>query len=101
MADSEQRLLMAAFPGRTDEELCRDLGTTVPAIKSTWRTILNRAASRLPDLFEQTTQMDAHTGERGKERRRRLLTYLRDHPEELRPLSRRLFDERRRMSRSP
>jgi hypothetical protein len=87
----EQRLLMAALPGRTDEELCRDLGTTVPAVKSTWRTIFSRAATRLPDLFEETTRMDAHTGERGKERRRRLLTYLRDHPEELRPLSRTQF----------
>jgi len=94
---SEQRLLMAALPGRTDEELCRDLDTTLPAVKSTWRSIFNRAATRLPDLFEETTRMDALTGERGKERRRPLLTYLRDHPEELRPLSRAIFAERRRM----
>ena len=97
---SEQRLLMAALPGRTDEDLCRDLDTTVPAVKSTWRAIFNRAATGLPDLFGATTRMDALTGERGKERRRRLLTYLRDHPEELRPLSRSLFAERRRMGRS-
>ncbi len=96
----EQRLLMAALSGRTDEELCRDLGTTVPAVKSTWRTIFSRAGTRLPDLFEDTTRIDAHTGERGKERRRRLLTYLRDHPEELRPLSRTLFAEGRRVGRS-
>jgi hypothetical protein len=93
----EQRLLMAALTGRTDEELSRDLDTTVPAVKGTWRSIFNRAATRMPDLFQETTRMDAHTGERGKERRRRLLTYLRDHPEELRPLSRALFAERRRM----
>ena len=99
-SSSEQRLLIAALGGGTDEELCRGLGTTVPAVKSTWRTIFNRAASRLPDLFEETTRIDAHTGERGKERRRRLLTYLRDHPEELRPLSRTLRDERRGVARS-
>ena len=99
-SSSEQRLLMAALTGRTDDELSRDVDTTVPAVKSTWRSIFNRAASRLPDLFEETTRMDAHTGERGRERRRRLLTYLREHPEELRPLSRTLLDERRGMARS-
>ena len=91
----EQQLLMVALRGGTDEELCQELGTTVPAIKSTWRSVFKRAASRLPDLFEETTRMDAHTGQRGKERRRRLLTYLREHPEELRPLSRTLFAKRR------
>src|SRR5687768_6982783 len=97
----EQRLLTAALPGwRTDEELCRDLNTTVPAVKSTWRTIFTRAASRLPDLFEVTTQVDALSGKRGKERRRLLLAYLRDHPEELRPLSRTLLDESPRLARS-
>jgi hypothetical protein len=93
--------LTAALPGwRTDEELCRDLNTTVPAVKSTWRTIFTRAASRLPDVFEVTTQVDALSGQRGKERRRLLLAYLRDHPEELRPLSRTLLDESRRLARS-
>jgi hypothetical protein len=97
----EQRLLTAALPGRrTDEELCRDLDTTVPAVKSTWRTIFTRAASRLPDLFEVTTQMDAGSGKRGKERRRLLLAYLRDHPEELRPLSQRIIDEGPRIAGS-
>jgi len=87
----EQRLLLAALPGRTDEELCRELGTSVPTVKSMWRTIFNRAASRLPELFPDHLQMDARHAERGKEKRRHLLAHLREHPEELRPVSRRLY----------
>ena len=85
----EQRLLLAALPGRTDEELCRELYTSVPTVKSMWRTIFNRAAARLPELFPDHLHMDARNAERGKERRRHLLAYLREHPEELRPVSRR------------
>ena len=87
----EQRLLLAALPGRTDEELCRELGTSVPTVKSMWRTIFNRAASHLPELFSDHLQMEARNAERGKEKRRHLLAYLRDHPEELRPVSRKLL----------
>jgi hypothetical protein len=87
----EQRLLIAALPGRTDEELCRELGTSVPTVKSMWRTIFNRAASHLPELFSDHLQMGARHAERGKEKRRHLLAYLRDHPEELRPVSRKLL----------
>jgi hypothetical protein len=77
------------------------MDTTVPAVKSTWRTIFTRVASRLPDLFEVTTQVDAGSGKRGKERRRLLLAYLRDHPEELRPVSQRIIDESSRMPWRP
>jgi len=87
----EQRLLLAALPGRTDEELCRELGTSVPTVKSMWRTIFNRTASRLPELFPDHLQMDARNAERGKEKRRHLLAYLREHPEELRPVSRKFL----------
>ena len=84
----EQRLLLAALPGRTDEELCRELGMSLPTAKSIWRSIYNRAASRLPGLFPDQLQMDVQNAERGKEKRRHLLAYLREHPEELRPVSR-------------
>ena len=88
----EQRLLLSALPGRTDEELCRELGTSVPTVKSMWRAIFNRAASRLPGLFpEDHLQAGAHNAARGKEKRRHLLAYLREHPEELRPVSRKLL----------
>lgn len=84
---SEQRLLLAALPGRTDEELCRELGRSLPTVKGTWRSIYDRAASHLPELYPAHLQMDSRNIEKGKGKRRRLLAYHREHPEELRPVS--------------
>ena len=47
----EQRLLLAALSGRTDEELSDHLGVSVSTVKNTWRSIYNRTASCLPELF--------------------------------------------------
>jgi hypothetical protein len=58
-----------------------------------WRTIFNRAASRVPELSPDHLQMAPRNAERGKEKRRHLLAYLPEHPEELRPVSRRLYSQ--------
>jgi hypothetical protein len=66
-------------------------------VKNSWRSIYNRAISSLPEIF-----LDNAQAKRGKEKKRRLLAYLRDHPEELRPVSRKLLlqaSTRRRFSR--
>jgi hypothetical protein len=86
----EQRLLLSALSGRTDEELSAELGTSASTVKNTWRSIYNRAISLLPVLFLDHSREDARSSERGKEKKRYLLAYLRDHPEELRPVSRKL-----------
>jgi hypothetical protein len=88
---SEQRLLLSALSDRTDEELCNELGTSLSTVKNTWRSVYNRAASRLPDLFPDNSQAGPPLSQRGKEKRRPLLAYLREHPEELRPVSRKLL----------
>lgn len=93
-SQGEQRLLICALSGGTDGELSARLRTSLSTIKNTWRSIYNRAASSLPELFPEAPQMDAQISMRGKEKRRRLLTYLREHPEELRPVSRRLLQQR-------
>ena len=85
---SEQRLLLSALSDRTDEELCDESGTSISTVKNTWRSIYNRAASRLPELFPDHPTADLRPSQRGKEKRRFLLAYLRQHPEELRPVSR-------------
>lgn len=92
-SQGEQQLLLAALSGRTDEELCDYLGAALSTIKNTWRSIYNRAASRLPELFPGAPQANAPVYLRGKEKRRRLLGYLREHPEELRPVSRKLLQK--------
>jgi hypothetical protein len=82
---AEQRLLLAALKGATDKELSDELGVSLSFIKKTWLSIYNRAAEMLLDL-RLTMSADA-ASHRGKEKKQHLLSYLRDHPEELRPLA--------------
>jgi hypothetical protein len=91
---SEQRLLTAAFDGGTDEDLARELTISVSAVKKAWQAIYQRIATVRPTLIP----IDAGrtwTRERGKEKKQRLMAYLRDHPEELRPVSRRVLEQHR------
>jgi hypothetical protein len=84
---SEQRLLLTALRGGTDEELSDDLGISLSAVKKTWGLIYERAAEHLPGFSSNHNGSTNGASERGKEKKQRLLTYLRDHPEEMRPAS--------------
>ena len=90
-SSSEQRLLSSALSGATDDQLAGTLGTSLATVKKMWVSIYNRVEDRLPALIPDRLPADASTGSRGKEKRRRLLAYLREHFEELRPVSRRLL----------
>jgi hypothetical protein len=90
-SQGEQKLLLSALSGGTDKELHDDLGASLSTVKNTWRSIYNRAALRLPELFLDQSKTDVRSSERGKEKKRHLLAYLREHPEELRPVSRKLL----------
>lgn len=83
---SEQRLLLTALGGGTDSELSDELGISLSAVKKTWLLIYDRVSSHLPGFSSNHDHLEGET-ERGKEKRRRLLAYLREHPEELRPAS--------------
>ena len=85
---SEQRLLSCALPGATDEQLTEMLEVSLPAIKKMWISIYHRVENCLPELISDPLPGDTPASGRGKEKRRRLLAYLREHPEELRPISR-------------
>jgi hypothetical protein len=89
----EQRLLCSAIQGATDEHLADMLGTSLPAVKKTWVSIYLRMEDRLPGLIPEPVQLDSPAGVRGREKRRRLLAYLREHLEELRPVSQKLLAE--------
>jgi hypothetical protein len=84
-------LLSCALSGATDEQLAGTLGTSLATVKKMWVSIYNRVEDRLPALIPDRLQTDASAGSRGREKRRGLLAYLREHPEELRPVSRRLL----------
>jgi len=81
---SEQHLLLAALQGGTDEELAAVLGVSLSAVKKTWRSIYDRVTAKSPGLIPDQVPEEL-TSERGKEKKQRLLAYVRDHPEELRP----------------
>jgi hypothetical protein len=82
---SEQRVLSRALSGATDEQLAGMLGTSLPTVKKTWVSIYDRVEDRLPALIPDPLRIDTPGGSRGKEKRRGLLAYLREHSEELRP----------------
>lgn len=90
-SSSEQRLLNNALSGATDEQLAGTLGTGLPTVKKIWVSIYHRVEDCLPALIPDRLQAEGPTGSRGREKRRGLLAYLRSHPEELRPVSRRLL----------
>lgn len=88
---SEQRLLSCAVAGATDERLAEMLGTSLPAVKKMWVSIYFRVEDCLPDLISDSFRPDLSASSRGREKRRPVLAYLREHPEELRPVSRKLL----------
>jgi hypothetical protein len=91
---SEQRLLWAALRGGTDEELSDTLCISQSAVKKAWRAIYTRVTDLMPGVIPSQLSEEALTQDRGKEKKRRLLAYLREHPEELRPISRKLLQTR-------
>jgi hypothetical protein len=82
-----------ALDGGTDKELADELGISLSAVKKTWRMIYDRVAACQPELIPSNSQADAWTQDRGKQKKQRLLAYLREHPEELRPVSRKLLQQ--------
>lgn len=88
LTDAQRRLIRLALDGLTDVELAASLDRSLNTLKQTWRSIYDRVERRAP--FALSGPGDAlPQGRRGTEKRRRLLTYMQDHIEELRPFSRR------------
>jgi hypothetical protein len=90
---SEQRLLLSALAGGTDEELSDDLGISLSTVKKTWRLIYDRVATCMPELIPGNSQSNGDASRRGKDKKQRLISYLREHPQELRPVSRKLLQK--------
>lgn len=82
---SEKRLLLTALRGGTDAELADELTISLSAVKKAWRSIYERVSAQDPHLVPAVDLGPNGASERGKEKKQRLLAYLRDHLEELRP----------------
>ena len=88
-APNEQRMLLAALRGGTDEELSDELAISLSAVKKAWRSVYERAKKALPgSVLNDDETPGREEGDRGKQKKQRLLNYLRAHPEALRPHSR-------------
>lgn len=85
---SEQLLLRYALMGETSEELAASLFISRWTVKKRWHAIYERVADIDHELLRLPVANGPDTTSRGAERRRHLLHYLRQHLEELRPLSR-------------
>ncbi len=84
LRNSEQEVLEAALRGTTDIELSEELGLKLPALKKRWASVFKRVAAAKPDLLPGLDDnLDRQT--RGRQKKHRLLAYVREHPEELRP----------------
>lgn len=77
---AEQEFLCAARSGLSDEELCQTLFISPGTVKKRWAGIYDRV-----DIIDPTLLPQAAGSVRGAEKRRRLLRYVREHLEELRP----------------
>jgi hypothetical protein len=81
---AEQTLLSAALSGKTDAELSAELGLTIETIKKRWLSIFDRVDQFKPEILNNP----GTEGEgRGPQKRHRVVAYIRNHPEELRPYS--------------
>ena len=85
-SDGEQRVLRQALLGRDDEEIASRLCVGLSTVKKRWVTIYDCVSAQRPEMLPEAVPA-AVQQTRGQEKRRRLLAYLRQHPEELRPYS--------------
>jgi hypothetical protein len=60
---------------------------SLATVKKTWRSIYDRVAAFSPELIPGNLADDG-ANTRGKAKKQRLIAYIREHPEELRPVSR-------------
>jgi hypothetical protein len=79
-----RELLASALEGRSDEEIALQLCISISTVKKRWVAVYDHVDRVLPGLLPNTDTL--MTGTRGTERRRHLLAYLREHPEEFVPL---------------
>jgi DNA-binding CsgD family transcriptional regulator len=100
---AEQRMLLWALLVQSDSMIAERLGLSPSTLKQTWRSIYDRVSCVDPLLdasdgspMSGTTAVTA----RGKEKRTRLIEYLRLHMEELRPFPRAQLAASRSVTRS-
>ena len=83
LSSSQRRLLWLSLFDDNDDALEQRLGVSLHGLKKLWRGIYDRIQDQQPDFFGDAIGDD--DGKRGREKRRQVLAYVRQRPEELRP----------------
>jgi hypothetical protein len=78
-----RELLGLALEGLSDQEIADRLCVSISTIKKRWMALYEHVEVRVPGLLPSAVWR--FSGGRGVERRRHLLGFVREHPEELRP----------------
>jgi hypothetical protein len=94
-------MLLWALLVQSDSMIAERLGLSPSTLKKTWRSIYDRVSRVDPllDAFDRPPMSSAVTA-RGKEKRTRLIEYLRLHMGELRPFPRAQLAASRSVTRS-
>ena len=81
---NQKKVLDLALEGYRDSEIARFLGLAPNAVRMRWRGIYEKMQAALPGIFDEC--QEAGEGRRGREKRRIAIRYIREHPEEIRPV---------------
>lgn len=85
LSPSQRQLLWLALFDDSDDALGGRMGVSVHALKKLWRGIYERIEDVTPGFFGDEAGSADEDGKRGPEKRRQVLAYVRQRPEELRP----------------
>jgi DNA-binding CsgD family transcriptional regulator len=82
LTPAEQELLDRAARGMTDDAIAAACGVSLSSIKKRWQSALERVGDIAPHVLGGASNPE---GRRGPEKRTRLIRYVAERPEELRP----------------
>jgi DNA-binding NarL/FixJ family response regulator len=83
LSPGEQRMLVLALEGQSDEDLATTLGLSSWTVKKRWQSVYAKIDAVDPSI------VTPHQDDKLRQRRRYLLAHLREHLGELRPYRRR------------
>ena len=91
LRDTDKHLLSEAVYGETDTELAARLNLSLSTVKKRWNSLFARVAETRSDLLPNADTRENES--RGLQKRHRILSYVRAHPQEVRPYRWRSFKQ--------